>query len=199
MKTWVPAVYLGIYHRKWMWGDEESEAGKEDHLGRCCWQWGSALRFTPEAHRVPHADIHPREGGMTTYPHISVGSGLPMVVAAFWTADIHLGTGLAVCSWEKIQELNAEDVSKNSSPKWAGQRTRSLLLWNRPSCLLRGHLLQYPQSSCNWNSLSLTLGCPPSLLKFHSPFKALTKNHVLCKACFPGPNSSLWLPTIVWS
>lgn len=67
MKTWLPAVYLGIYHRKWMWGDEESEGGKEDHLGRCCWQWGSALRFTPEAHRVPHADIHPREGGVTTY------------------------------------------------------------------------------------------------------------------------------------
>lgn len=62
---------------------------------------------------------------------------LPLVVAAFWTADIHLGTGLAGCSCEKIQELNAEDVSKNSSPKWAGQRTSSLLLWNRPSCLPR--------------------------------------------------------------
>lgn len=195
MKTWVPAVYLGIYHRKWMWGGGESEAGKEDRLGCCCWQWGSALWFTPEAHRVPLANIHPREGGVTSYPHISVGSGLPLVVAAFWTAWAQLSMVLM----RENPELNAEDVSKNSSPKWEGQRKRNLLLWNRPSCLLPGHLLQYPQSSCNWNSLSLTLGCPPSLLKFHSPFKALTKNHVLCKACFPGPNSSLWLPTIVWS
>lgn len=56
-----------------MCGGGESEAGKEDCVSCCRWQGGSVLCFTPGAYRMPCANIHPTEGGLSSYSHVSIG------------------------------------------------------------------------------------------------------------------------------
>lgn len=146
---------------------------------------GSVLWVTAEAQRRPSSNIHPTEGGLSSYSpaYASIGWRLPLMVVALWTSDLQAQWGAqGRKTWSRMQKMWA-----SSSWKWKGQSKMSLCSYGTV------------QGSCSWASAPISTmlmlsECPLShpwrplhsfLLKFHSSLKVLTRYQVLCEASWP--------------